>query len=240
MRKTPALVAAAVTVLAFTVAACDSSSTLGPDATSDGTTRVLLAPVGSGGGGAAASVRASADATGGNVSLDNVESIELTIDRIEARRVDSEEEEPWVSLDIVEETVDLLALPEDGLEVARGDLGAGTFENLRLFLSESTITFTEAVTLGSARTFEGGVAHDLFIPSADQTGFKLPTAQFTVGEEEGETVTIEFDADASVRSLAATGRGILMSPVFSGEDTDEETGGEGSEEEGDGSGDGEG
>lgn len=229
MRTLSALRAAGVTLLVFTLAACDTSSTLGPD----GTTRVLLAPAGSGGGGTAASIRASADATGGNVSLDVVESIEVTIDRLEARRVDSEEEDPWVSLDVEEQTVDLLALPDDGLEVARGDLESGTYENLRLFLSGSIVTFSEAVTLGAARTFEAGVAHDLFIPSAEQTGLKIPTAQFTVGD--GETVTIEFDADASVRTLAATGRGILMSPVLGGRDTDEDTGDE--EEDGDGNGD---
>lgn len=213
---------AALTALGFL--ACGEAG-VGP---SDANTRVVLSE----GEVASASVTADArttdpayatqaDGAGATVSLDQVASITVDIDRIEVLKVDGEDGEgdDWFSLDVDKKNVDLLQLTSQGITVARGDLPEGDYRNVRFFLSNETITFSEDVTLGNENTgmtFEGGTEHDLIIPSADETGLKVPTATFSVEGEPGEDEMIEivFDAGESVQTIVLTARGILMNPVL--------------------------
>lgn len=174
-------------------------------------------------------------AAAGNVSLDQVSSIDVTLQTVEVLRLE-EEGARWVSLDVEDQELNLLDLPEDGIEVARGELEAGDYCNVRFFLGDETITFSEDVTLGggpAATTFAADEPHDLFIPSEDQTGLKVPTVRFSVDEEQ-ENVTIAFDAGESVQTVNVTGRGVLMTPVLTPEEgTDDLPECEGVEDEGD-------
>lgn len=125
----------------------------------------------------------------------------------------------WVTVAAAGQTVDLMALPEEGIELGSAELTAGDYRGVRLFVSDATITFSEDVQFGNPNdtdnVFEADTAHPLEIPSADRTGVKLPRLAFTVTEGDAETVDVGFDADASVRNVVATGHGTLkMSPVL--------------------------
>lgn len=129
----------------------------------------------------------------------------------------------WITVAADGQELDLLALPEEGLELGAADLPAGEYRGVRLFVSDATITFAEDVSFGGAGgqgqggVFEAGTPYPLIIPSARQTGVKVPRLAFTVPEGGAETVTLGFDADASVRTVAAAGNGtIRMAPVLVG------------------------
>lgn len=222
---------AVVTALGFL--ACGEAG-VGP---SDANTRVVLSEGDVASASVAADTRAAdpahsteADGAGATVSLDQVESLTVDVDRIDVLRVDGEDgegDEDWFSLDVAEDDVDLLQLTSGGIEVARGDLPEGDYRNVRFFLGDETITFSEDVSLGggpvSVMTFSGGEPHELVIPSAEETGLKVPTATFSVEGEPGEDETIEiaFDAGESVQTIVLTARGILMSPVLTARQPDE-------------------
>lgn len=120
-------------------------------------------------------------------------------------------------------TVDLTDLPtgDSGLTVAVGDLEAGEYQNVRLRFTDAELVISDTVTLGGGgkgkgnggETFPPGT-YDLFIPSGDQTGIKVPTAGFTLDEDTGGTVTLFADAGASIQNIEITGRGFLMTPVL--------------------------
>lgn len=161
------------------------------------------------------------EATLGKVPMADVASIEVTITRVQAikRGEDEESEQGWVTLDVTPGArVNLLALPtETGMEIARGELPTGTYGNLRFFVEDATVTFTNAVSVGgagAARTFDAGTAYPLRIPSSAQAGIRVPGESFTVAEDAGANVTVLFESTASVRSIQTTGNGLQMSPVL--------------------------
>ena len=157
------------------------------------------------------------------VSLASVSSIDVSVTRVDALPAAAAEgeESAWVSLDLTDKakTINLRSLPsEGGVTIAAGELEDGQYSNLRLFVSTATITFSEAVTIGSAanpRTLAAGT-YDLLIPSAAQTGIKVPASFLVSRTTEGETTTVNvaFDGSASVQSLQSTQRGVQMSPVL--------------------------
>lgn len=121
--------------------------------------------------------------------------------------------------------------------VAEDQLEAGDYSNVRLFFEWAEIVLNSAVTLGGGQgqgqgqggqTFEAG-AHDLVIPSAEQTGLKVPTAEFTV-DQDGAAVDVLADTDASIQNINVTGRGLMMTPVLTSE-VDEDGADEGDGEE---------
>lgn len=209
------------TVVALPMAACD---TTGPEGT--GEARVILSSAP-----AAAAVLASAvesGATAGNVSLDDVASIEVTIAGLQAI-LKSEDEEAgggWVDLDLTAAAtnpIDLMNLPGNGLVIANDGLPAGSYGFLRIFFESATITLVNDVTVGVETFTAAEGPYDLFIPSGAQTGIKIPTVAFEVLEGSMEDVTIEFDASLSVQTIVATPNGLLMSPVLhEGQDGDDE------------------
>ncbi|MDQ3555617.1 MAG: DUF4382 domain-containing protein [Gemmatimonadota bacterium] len=205
--------------LALPLAACD----IGTGPNSGGQTQVFLAQGSSGSSQnlLPSMFLASASAQmGGNVSLSAVSSINVTITQVQALPAngDTANENKWVSLDVsTSGAVNLLALPaaaEIGIQLARGDLPAGSYGNLRLRYSEATITLKEDVTVGGF-TYAKNKAHPLTVSSGAQTGIKIPTAGFTVTEDSAAAVTVVFDGSASVQGIQAAGpTGIRMTPVL--------------------------
>lgn len=167
----------------------------------------------------------TAGVTAAAVPLDAVASITVTLDGVQALRAGDTasangDDGGWVSLSVEQSEVDLMALPEgDGLTVASGDVEAGQYTAVRLFFSDATITFNREVSFAGGeaeRTFAPDTAHPLRIPSGEQTGIKIPGASFNVDGGETESVTVEFDADASVQNVQVSAAGIIMNPVLAG------------------------
>lgn len=216
-----------VTVVAalVTLTACDG--TAGPEG--DGEARVLMSRSTSGPSASLLGNGAPGEVGSAGISLESVSSIEVTVDRVELHRADAEEVEGegadgppwegeapggWISLDVEETSLDLLALPvEGGVEIATGDVEAGVYDKARLFVSSATITLDEQVQIGAAATLEPG-EYDLFIPSAEQTGIKVDLADFEVVTDGSGAVVLEFEAGSSVQTVTWTANGLLMSPVL--------------------------
>lgn len=241
LKCTAALVAAALPLLG----ACEGNG-LGPDGS--GSVRVQLRQADGLASAAVASVSGSGpDMAEGNVDMDAVGAVNVTLSRVEVHRTGNgtstnatstdDGTSGWVSLELAESTngtstnatstggvvVDLTELPSsgDGITVAAGDLEAGTYQNIRLFFEKAEIVLTESVTLGSD-SGQGGRTfeagtYELFVPSGKQTGIKVPTAGFTVDSETGETVTVLSDTDATIQNINVTGQGLLMTPVLTAE-----------------------
>lgn len=194
--------------LPFFVLGCASQEgALGPGS-QGGETQILIGRD----GGVSASVAAAVSAVSSPpVAFTDIESLVLVIDRVEAHRVDGG---AWIAIDIEPVTVDLAAIGEGmTTEVAVGELPAGTYNQIRFFVTSSTITFFNDITVGN-ETFIAGQLYDLDIPSAQNNGLKINTAHFTV-EESAETVLVLFDPAATTASVGVTGSGrVRMSPVL--------------------------
>lgn len=233
LRRTAALAAAAALPL---LAACDNigaGDAMGPESTSGQFTVQLKQQSADA---SASEISASVTQTGirfARISMDAVEAVNVTLDEVEVQRVQSSGGDgPWVSLNLTSGsdtagadtvTVDLTDLPtgDSGLTVAVGDLEAGEYRNVRLRFTDAELVTSDTVTLGGGgqgkgnggRTFPPGT-YELFIPSGEQTGIKVPTAGFTIDEDTGGTVTLFADAGASIQNIEITGRGFLMTPVL--------------------------
>lgn len=157
------------------------------------------------------------------VPVEAVASVVVTLTGVEARLLrrgmgPTFGSEGWVTLEVPEgTTLDLLSLPADGLPVAAGDLEPGTYGHVRLLFSDATITFNEDVVIADSATadtlvFEAGTAYPLTIGRGSADWILVPTAEFTVTEEEGVDVVIEFDPEASIRGIAVLDDGTLVMP----------------------------
>lgn len=189
-------------------------------------TRIVLTRSGSASASLAPAFYAAVASAMPPVTLDKVASIDITLTQVQALPQGEDEEAEtggWVTLDLTAPaTVNFLSLPTDaatgGLEIARGDLPAGTYGNLRLLYSAATITFKEPVTVGRV-TYPANEAIQLTIPSGK---IKVPTASFTVTAESGTTIKVVFDAAASVRKIIATGADkIIMPPVLTASESED-------------------
>ena len=143
----------------------------------------------------------------------------MTVTRVQALPASADEnvESAWVSFDVSHRgTINLRTLPttaETGMQLAKGELPAGSYKNVRLMLDMDgpeapSITFNKAVEVGPKGYAAG--TYPLEIPSAAQSGIKIPSAGFTVGE----TVTLTFDGSTSVANVVANPKGVKMSPVL--------------------------
>lgn len=222
IRKRSHELAAAALIAAFGLMACEDGVT-GPKTAR---TSVTLSQAGS--GSAALASQFMASRTGlSQVSLDAVSSIVVEVNRVEVHRVEStnegdgdgedgEGQPAWVSLNVETQEVDLINDLSDGQTVtlAEGELSAGDYDQVRLFIEGATITFSEPQSVPGAGDQTVSEAQ-LTIPSVNQTGIKIPGASFTVAEDGGPTVDIEFDADTSVQNITITGTGdVKMNPVL--------------------------
>lgn len=100
---------------------------------------------------------------------------------------------------------------EDSLLLAKGDLPAGDYHNMRLFFDSATIVLKEDVTVGG-HLFEQGTVYPLRVPSGV---VKVPLAKFTVGADSVSTLNLELRERPSVANVVATGSGVLqLTPVL--------------------------
>lgn len=202
------------------LAAVACSDTTG---TSDGEVRVRMA--------AAPTAAASFSGTdfitaSGSLTASMIDSIMVTVTAVEAIRVETDEAEDdetggYVRLDLTETggvRINLLDLPRDsaGIIIARDELRDGTYDRIRLRIEEgsATISLNTDVEIGGNSLLTAGT-YDLVIPSSAQSGIKVKTASFTVGDDAGADVTLVFDLNTTVGNVHTTGNGkIMMNPVL--------------------------
>jgi len=161
----------------------------------------------------------------GSIDFSTVDSIMVTLDRVEFLPAvqtdggqngtgDEGDTGGWLSLDVGGLRLDLLALPstaETGIPLTTGDLPAGDYAGVRLFVSDVTAWFNTPIQVGHA-SFEPNVGHAVFIPSGDQTGIKTDQG-FSIPEGGGDVVLV-FEG-ASLQNITATGNGrVILAPVI--------------------------
>lgn len=220
--------AVAVGLSTLGLAACEGGVS-GPE---DGA-RTSVTLTGSEGGSAALAAGILATETAMSpVDLDAVSSIVVRVDRVQVHRAgddadetdgngdgDGGEGEPaWIDLSVEAQDVDLISDLSGGqtLTLAEGELPAGEYDQVRLFLEGATITFSEPQPVPGAGDGEITDAA-LSIPSVARTGIKIPGAGFTVEEDDPTTVEILFEAGTSVQNIVITGTGdVKMTPVLVG------------------------
>ncbi len=216
-----------VALAALALAACDDDGVTGVDGDAD--LQIRMASDGSpAGAGLPLSSQMVAGPNQAPLHLDVVESIILPIGSVEAHQ----EGGGWVEIGAVNDDVDLLALPVEGIVLVGGDVPEGEYDRLRFFLSgQPTVVLRETVRVGRT-TYEAG-ANPLRIPSVDQGGFRV-AADFEVGGDEGEILTLVVDEDATLGHVTATGNGTLMiAPVLTVRNDDGEDVGEFDDDEDD-------
>jgi hypothetical protein len=203
-------------ILGLLVGACQG--TTDPNGSGSGSVQLNLSQTGG-----ASLLAASLAPLGGNVGLDAVGSVEVTLTRVEAlpQGAVNGADGAWVVIELgAPVTLDLMDLPtaaEDAIKLPKGELAAGTYFNLRLFVSDATITFSEDVTVGGGPaevTYVADTPYPLRIASPLDTRLLVPTGTFVVTEGESTEIDLIFDLGASVRSIVATPLFLLMTPVI--------------------------
>lgn len=152
------------------------------------------------------------DVTSGSVDINNVATLAATLDSVQLQTSGSQ---GWQTVQpgAGAQPINLLDLPAVSVAL---DLGTVLLETgacqARLFLTDAKITFTDAVVVGQF-TFDASTEYDVTIPSGPRTGLKADGGcDVPAG---GMTVTLAFDATATVGTITATGSGsILLSPVI--------------------------
>lgn len=196
---------AVLTAAAMAFSACDDAGVAAPG--DEASFTIVMAPESSATGTSslALSLMGPEGPSSAVVPLSKVESILLPIGGVEALRSGGEGS-GWIEAGSVNETVDLLSLPADGITLTDSSLPQGQYRTLRFWLTdEATIVINEDVRVGR-HTFEAG-EHPLVIPSAENAGVRLFT-HFDV-DENGQVLTVLVDGEATVRRLIATGSGTL-------------------------------
>ena len=168
---------------------------------------------------------ASAAGLQARIDLETVDSLMVTLDRIEfLPAVQDDEDENgengenggWQSLDVEDVRFDLLALPatdETGLVLVIGELPVGDYRNVRLFVSDVMVWFNTPIQIGAAFTYDADVGYEVVVPSGDQTGIKTDQG-FSVPVE-GADVALVFDENATLANVTATGNGkVILAPVL--------------------------
>jgi hypothetical protein len=190
-------------------------------------------------GQAAATWFASVAGTEAQIDLETIDSLMVTLDRIEFQMVSDDEGDDgdgdgdgdgdngdgdgdddgngqWQSLDVEDVRLNLLALPstdETGIVLAIGELPVGDYAHLRMFVTEPLLWLNTPLQIGNAAMFEPDVGHVVTIPSHDQTGIKSDQG-FSVPEGGGDVLLV-FDEDASLANIHGTGNGrVMMAPVL--------------------------
>ena len=225
---------AAAVAFATLLGACGTAADPGGLDASGASGRETVVRLSQESGTGAASRASLADVVGGmttaagKVALADVKSIDVTITRVQALPTGANEnaEGGWVSLTVASGgKLNLLALPTqaaNAIQLARGTLPAGGYQNLRLlFTDDATITFARDVTAGggaAAVTYKANTAYPLDIPGASKPGIKVPLGTFTVPPTGGATIDVTFSGSATVGSVepnvVATPHGVKMTPVL--------------------------
>lgn len=168
----------------------------------------------------------------GNVSADQVKSLRMTIVSIEMLRDCEADDESgdgvqsngecaenggWIPFELAEPlTVDFMALPapdETPVVIGSGSLPVGSYRNVRLFVQDEMVVFSESFTIGNS-PFDKDTEYPVEIPSGENTGIKTDLS-FTVTEDDDgneEEVNLLFDTEATFRGVTANGAGRVMLP----------------------------
>lgn len=201
-----------VLAIALSVAAC--SDTTGSDGR--GQLRVFLSEESN--SNLMSSVLASSQ---GDLTVGQIDSMFVRVTAISALRTSADTSDSsggWVTIQLADsggKRINLLKLPtegQDSISLARGELEAGTYKNIRLQFdsASSVIVLKAAVTVGN-HAFTAGTVYPLRVPS----GVIKTSASFTISEDSLSNVTLVFDEGASVGTIVATGSGKLqMNPVL--------------------------
>lgn len=129
----------------------------------------------------------------------NVEAVVIAVSRIEVHTAGSSEAEGWVTISDQPATYDLLSLRNGSTAlVASAKLKAAHYTQIRLVLGAGSYVVVN------------GVPVSLGIASGFETGVKL-THQFTIQEDHTYEITLDFDAEAS---LKPSGLGFRLQPVI--------------------------
>ncbi|MCZ6916015.1 MAG: DUF4382 domain-containing protein [Gemmatimonadetes bacterium] len=123
----------------------------------------------------------------------------------------------WVPIGLtIPVMVDLAGLPTEDLSsllLTSGDVEAGSYSNVRLLVSGSTITFGAEVDLGVLFTFEVDSTYTVDIPAGDSTGI-LTNLAVTI-DKTSQAINLLFDADATFLDVTATDSGVVnLLPVI--------------------------
>lgn len=157
----------------------------------------------------------------GQVTRAQVDSMYIRVTAISALRSAADTADSsggWVTVELADSggrRLNLLNLPvvgQDSISLARGELEAGTYKNIRLQFDEaaSFIVLKENVTVGNT-TYQAGTAYPLRIPS----NVIKTSATFTVAEDSLSSVNLVFSTDASIGNMTSTGAGqLIMNPVI--------------------------
>ena len=170
-----------------------------------------------------ASETATPSVAGGSyapIAAGNVTSLTMQVDSIQfllAVEEGVEDAGGWITLvlagDVV--TLDLASLPPAFaalLVIAVGDIDAGSYQSVRLFVSDAEIVFVEDVSVGRATFDKAPEIHAVTIPSGAQTGLKTDMAFIVDGSTD---VNLLFDEGATFQNATATGNGtVILSPVL--------------------------
>lgn len=134
----------------------------------------------------------------------NYEEVNVFIESVEINN--SEEEGGWEEFSTPQQTYDLLELTNGATEVLGSkELPIGTYEQIRLILSTD-----------GHNIVVDGEAHDMFVPSGEQTGIKL-NVNAEIQPDITYTLLLDFDASRSVveRGNEQSGIDYLLKPVIS-------------------------
>jgi len=153
------------------------------------------------------------DLTTGVVDPNNVTSLTVNLESVQLQTVGSEGWQTVQPTGTPPVIIDLLGLPSTAIPTALGEVTLETGAcKARLFVTDAKITFAEPFQVGQLQIDAG--EHDVTsIPSGSQTGLKVD-GKCTV-DEDVENVTLAFDGDATVFTVAVTPSGqILLTPVI--------------------------
>jgi hypothetical protein len=156
----------------------------------------------------------------GIINLSQIDSLYFTVTSVSALKQSADTSENsggWETIQLADSggrRINLMNLsPTDSIRLARGDIEAGTYKNIRLTFDSITgrVILNEDVTVGT-QTFLAGTAYPLRVPSGI---LKIQGVTFTVAEDSLSKVNLVFDAAQSVDRIVATGSGVLqISPVI--------------------------
>ncbi len=200
-------------VLALTTAVAAACDTVGIDG--NGNVRVTIQKIAS-----ETATQSVADGSYAPIDAGNVTSLTMQVDSIQfllAVEEGVEDAGGWITLvlagDVV--TLDLASLPpafEAPLVIATGEVDAGSYQSVRLFVSDAEIVFIEDVSVGRTIFDKAPEIHAVTIPSGAQTGLKTDMAFMVDGSTD---VNLLFAAGATFQNATATGNGtVILSPVL--------------------------
>lgn len=220
----PALAVVLAAVLASLAAACGGDST-GPETSASVQVTIRKSTPGPGPVNTASPGTPADPTTAEILTSSDLSALEVTIDRVEVLPSGAQGDDAWVSVSVIgdSKTADLLTLAEsgNGEPLASSDLDPGDYRNVRIFVSDASVTFRQTTTVegtggASSREFEGGTPHPLTIPGA-QSGIELATGTITVPSPGGGMIRVLVDTRASVGTIAVSEQGLIMSPALTAE-----------------------